>query len=241
MQRLFDGAKVLSTTLLLGVTPAAPKQKPEAKGHHALASKASCLRRDDGVYAGAAYLAALSPELREALKANGQVFLDDTNGQGGTKLLKALVRVERPKREVFALLTQPSTQASYLPNLKESKTVGAKSVDGEVVDFLVSYVIKLEYRTQHWFYPEQSRVEWVLDPSGGDGLREQEGYSQLFEVDERTTLIEYGTHLTATGFIVNLLQQLGQRGGVRDALTAFRKHLNSATVGKDLGHAAPEC
>ena len=182
----------------------------------------------DALTPGARFLQTLPASTREALKKEGQAVLDgqrsgdDTNG-----LLRAVIRFDRPRDEVFAIITQPSTQVSYLPHVTQSKTVGARSAEGETTDMVVSFLFTFRYRTQHWFYPEEHRMEWNLDPAGEDGLTEQLGFFQLYELDEKTTIAEYGTRVVAKDGFLNFLRGLGERGGVAEALTAIRKHVSA--------------
>jgi ribosome-associated toxin RatA of RatAB toxin-antitoxin module len=201
-------------------------ERPEQKGH----APAELFTNLDGGTdtPGARYLATLTPSAREAVRKDAQVVLDQKIESGGPTLIKAVVRFDRPKAEVFALIAQPSEQHTFLPHVEQSKTFGERTAEGEANDYVVSVVFTFKYRTQHWFYPEAGRVEWALDPKGGDGLAEQEGYWQLYELDEKTTIGEYGTHLTAKGAILNFFRSLGERGAVADSLTAFRKHIDTA-------------
>ena len=68
-------------------------------------------------------------------------------------------------------------------------------------------------------------MEWSLDASGEDGLTEQSGFFQLYALDEKTTIAEYGTHVVARDGFLNFLRGIGERGGVAEALTAIRKHV----------------
>jgi hypothetical protein len=115
-----------------------------------------------------------------------------------------------------------------LPHVVESKTVGEHTAEGERNDYLVVLVFEIRYRTQHWFYPEESRVEWSLDPSGANGLVAQEGYWQLYELDSKTTLGEYGTRIVVRGALLEFARSIGERGGVVEALNAFKRHVETA-------------
>ena len=76
---------------------------------------------------GARFLDTLPAATREALRKNGQVVLDqkaagDTSGQ-----VRAVIRFERSADEVFAALTRPSEQVSYMPSVTQSKEIGRAS------------------------------------------------------------------------------------------------------------------
>jgi hypothetical protein len=186
------------------------------------------LQADGGVVGGLAFLQTLPPAAREALRQDGQVLLDQRSAGSGPTHIRAVVRFDVPRREVFELIARPAEQSTYLPHVQQSKPVGQPTAEGERDDFEVSFIFSFRYRTQHWFYPDLGRVEWNLDPSGGDGLEAQLGYWQLYELDEKTTLGEYGTHLVARGALLNFFRSLGERGAIGEALTAFRRHIETA-------------
>jgi hypothetical protein len=177
---------------------------------------------------GARFIATLPPKVRETLKKDAQVVLDTKATSGGPALVRAVVRFDRPRDEVWALVTQPSKQSTFLPHVDVSKLVGERTAESEINDYVVAFIFTFKYRTQHWFYPDIQRVEWQLDPSGEDGMVEQLGFWQLYELDAKTTVAEYGTRIVVRGAFLNFLRSLGERGGVADALTAFRKHINTA-------------
>lgn len=198
-------------------------ERPPAR-HHA---KPELLQGTDGLTPGARFLATLSPSAREELRRKGQVVLDQS-ANGKDNLIRAVVRFERPRDQVFAVITQPARQREYLPHVTQSSSVG-RSAEGESVDMVVSFLFTFRYRTQHWFYPEESRMEWNLDPSGEKGLKEQVGFWQLYELDEKTTIGEYGTHVASDSDFLNFLRGLGERGGIADALGSMRKYVHVNT------------
>lgn len=178
---------------------------------------------------GAQYLAGLSPEVRASLAKNGFALLGSQSATSGPSIVRAVVRFDRPKAEVFSIITRPSEQQSFLPHVEKTQTVGEADATGEVIDTLVRFLFVFRYRTQHWFYPEASRMEWSLVPTPDADLSEQWGFWQLYTLNESTTVAEYGTRLKMRGALVNFLRGLGERGGVEEALIAFRKHVHSAT------------
>lgn len=217
---------LLLTLTALAVTPALAEPRPAPRGQPA---PGLFLHPDGGTDTpGARYLETLSPAAREALRKDRQAVLDQKTSGDGPAMITAVVRFERSADEVYALITQPSLQQTFLPHVDQSSLVGERTEVSEVNDYVVSFILTFRYRTQHWFYPELRRVEWNLDKSGGDGLTEQLGYWQLYELDSRTTIAEYGTRIVAKGAIINFLRSLGERGGIADALKAFRRHINTA-------------
>jgi hypothetical protein len=215
---------------LAGLTVAHAQTKPPARGHPVVDVVTPSKVVNEVVVdsPGSRYVATLPQAARDALRKDGQAILDKKTEGSGPSLLKAVVRFDRPKAEAWALITQPSTQHTYLPHVDESKLIGAHSEDGELNDYVVAFLFTFKYRTQHWFYADEARVEWNLDPAGGDGLTEQLGYWQLYELDSKTTIAEYGTHIVARGAFLNFLRSLGEKGAILDALGAFKKHIDTA-------------
>ena len=210
----------------LGAVAFAAEPRPPPRGHRLPVDPAL----DGGVALspGARYLESLPPSAREALLKDGQVILDTKTSGSGPSLVKAAVRFARSRADTYALISQPAEQHTFLPHVEVSRPVGERTELGEREDFEVAFLFVFKYRTQHWFYPEEDRVEWNLDPTGGDGLEAQLGYWQLYELDENTTLAEYGTHIVARGALLNFFRSLGERGAIGEALGAFRKHIDTS-------------
>ena len=213
------------TTLAVALTftASAAFARPPARQH----ASPELLTTTGELTPGARFLATLPASAQDTLRREGAVVLAQKQGSADQSMLHAVIRFERPVDAVFAVITQPSTQHSYLPHVTASKTVGGRSDEGEATDMVVSFLFTFRYRTQHWFYPEEHRMEWSLDPSGADGLREQQGYFQLYALDDGTTLAEYGTRVVARDGFLNFLRGLGERGGVEEALRAIRRHVHT--------------
>jgi hypothetical protein len=215
-QRANRTARLTFAALALCGSVAAAAARPPPRGH-AIAS------------AGSRYLESLPVQARTALERDAQVVLDEEASSSGPALLRAVVRFDRPLGEVYALLTQPAEQHTYLPHVGVSRQVGERTPEGERDDFEISFpLVTFKYRIQHWFYPEEHRVEWDLDPTADNGLEEELGFWQLYELDDGTTVGEYGTRVRARDGLVNLVRTLGQRGAVTETLTALRRHVHSA-------------
>lgn len=211
---------VLAAALLLSRTALSERPAPKAQ------PAAELVADPNG---GAKYVARLPDEVRKALEKKGHALLEQRSGKDDG-LIRAVIVFERPRSEVFAVLTQPSQQKSYLPNVKKSELVGARTAEGEAEDIEVSFLFTFKFRTQHWYYPELYRMEWALDESAPGSLSAQSGYFQLYALDESTTIAEYGTRVQLKDGFINFLRSLGEKGGVRDALDATRAHVKKAKV-----------
>lgn len=209
---------------------AAVAERPPAAGHappEFFASEPGV----DGPTPGARFLASLSYSSRETLRKEGRAVLEPRKKDDG--LVRAVIRFERPVDEVFAVITQPSQQERYLTHVDSSRTVGKRSEEGEAVDMVVSvFLATFRYRVQHWYYPQELRMEWTLDPRSKGEFVEQTGYFQLYALDERTTIAEYGTRVVAKDGFVEMIRGLGEKGGIADALAALRRHVHMATASR---------
>lgn len=188
--------------------------------------------RDDPT-GGAKYVAKLPEDTRKTLEEKGYALLESRSGKDNDGLIRAVILFERPRDEVFAVLTQPSTQKQYLPNVKKSELVGARTHEGEAEDMELSFLFTFKWRTQHWYYPELHRMEWALDASEPGSLAAQSGYFQLYALDEKTTVAEYGTQVQLKDGFLNFLRSIGEKGGVRDAVQAQRAFVKKAKVVSD--------
>ncbi len=218
------GHQVLAVVLMSSLVAVA--ERPPASGHaprEFFVTEAGV----GGPTPGARFVASLSYSARETLRKEGRAVLEPKKKDDG--LIRAVIRFERPIDEVFAVITQPSQQARYLKNVDSSKTFGKRSEEGEEVDMVVSvFLASFRYRVQHWYYPEERRMEWALDPGSKGEFVEQTGYFQLYALDERTTIAEYGTRVIAKDGFVELIRGMGEKGGIADALQALRRHVHTA-------------
>ena len=210
-------------TVLVASAMVALAERPPAR-HHA---KPEVMQGNDGLTPGARYLATLPAAAREQLRKKGYAVLDQSSN-GKDNLIRAVVRFERPADQVFAVITQPSREVEYLPHVTQSKSLG-HTEQGEVDDMVISFLMTFRFRIQHWFYPEEFRMEWELDPSGEKGLKEMVGFWQLYELDDKTTIGEYGTHVASDSDFINFVRSLGERGGIADALVSLRRFVHTQT------------
>src|SRR4051794_33294661 len=65
---------------------------------------------------GAAYLATLPYEMRNKLRKDGRVLLELQRKKG---YVHAVIRLERPIDEAYALITQPARQQQYVPHVAQ--------------------------------------------------------------------------------------------------------------------------
>lgn len=82
-------------------------------------------------------------------------------------------------------------------------------------------------QTQHWYFPEYSRVEWLLNAEFENDIAQQIGFWQLYAAGDKYTVAEYGT-LVDTGVAVPAkIQDILARRDIPKALDHFQRLINS--------------
>lgn len=204
--------------------------RPEPKGIGKYASPITSTSYVDGKTEGQTFFDALSPEMQKKLKKDGQSLWgeqkQDTKGSYAG-YIKAVAIFKQPKKRVWDLMVVPTMQPKYLPRLTDAKTVDQPE-HGELVEFHLKVLFSsFEFFTRHWFYPEYSRVEWALDPNKKSDIALQEGYWQLYALDENTTIGEYGTKVDTGVAVPQFVQDFLAKKDIPKALTAFRAYMDS--------------
>jgi hypothetical protein len=203
--------------------------RPAAKSTHALASAVDTLRDVGGFTEGASFLAGLDPALRETLERSGQVVDGRTDASSGAYggYIKAYALFRQPKKRTYELLVEPSRQLQYLPMLSLSNQV-ERVENGELTQFQIKVLFTTtNFRVRHWYYPETSRLEWLLDPAFKNDIRAQEGFWQLFALDPQTTVGEYGTRVDTGLAVPASVQDFFARRDIPKALAGTRHFVDS--------------
>jgi hypothetical protein len=184
----------------------------------------------EGKTEGQIFLESLDPEIQKAVLKKGQTLLGEpkqTDNGSYAGYIKAVAIFKQPKQRVWELMVVPTKQPLYLPRLTGASTVD-KPANGELVEFKLGVLFSTyKFYTRHWFYPEQSRVEWALDPDKESDIALQEGYWQLYALDENTTIGEYGTRVDTGVAVPQFLQDFFAKKDIPTALTAFRAYMDS--------------
>jgi hypothetical protein len=222
---------ILTATTATAESPAVASRERPAKPIEITryASPVSAAGIVDGKPEGVAFLSTLSPELQAKLKTDKKVLLGEPDSSKGSYggLIKAVVLFNQSKPRVFELITQPSRQVTYLPRLTKSDTIW-RSPFGELMDFNVKVLfVSMSFQTQHWYFPEYSRVEWLLNPEFDNDIAQQIGFWQLYAAGDNYTVAEYGT-LVDTGIAIpQRIQESLARRDIPKALDHFQIYINS--------------
>jgi hypothetical protein len=173
------------------------------------------------VSAGQRALDALPAEERSRLLAHRVLVLEP--GRRGMTV-GALMIVDRPPRETFERLARPAEQRCYLPEVKKSTSVRRTPRD-ELVEFEVDKVFTVRYRVLHHFWPERLAIDWALDPTFDNGVRDLRGYFQVLPISPGKSLVEYGTAVDASRVLPAFLQRRFMRRDVPAALHRLAEYL----------------
>jgi hypothetical protein len=221
--------RTATLVLVLTASTAWAGERPAAKGMSPLSSPVTTTRKDEGRFAGLAYFKSLPEDQRKELSAKGHILLSEDKSGAGTfsGYIRAVAIFKQPKKRVFELMHEPTKQALYLPHLV-SATTQTLAPNGELVEFAIKVMMSTyHYHTQHWFYPEQSRVEWTLDSASKNDIKVQDGYWQLFELSDGATIGEYGTRIETGLAVPKFVQDIFARDDIPKAMLAMRKYIDS--------------
>lgn len=202
--------------------PAPTAEPPFVKPPHAVAVNAKTHAEGNLV------LAEMDEATRRKLLEKGMVLDGERKGDADvTGWVKAWVIAEQPREKVFELLIQPSAQAGFLPRLVSSETVKRTS-HTELTRFHIRVaMVNVHTQVQHQWWPEVSRLAWALDPNFENGVKHQEGFWNVYALDEKTSLLEYGTVLQTSALVPRFVQEHLTRSDLPSALEAMKKYLDS--------------
>lgn len=187
------------------------------------------LRVVDGLSEGQRFINSLPAEVRQQLNTDRRVLLPEDQSKDGAMAgyIKAVALFSQPKDRVYTLITDPSTQVLFLPRLEQSTTV-RRTAEGELTEFhLAVSLATVKFRTQHWWWPNHSRIEWALDPSWDNDIKVAGGFWQVFALDEKTSVGEYGTQVDTGLPVPEALATYLTRKDMPAALDAFQKYIDS--------------
>lgn len=225
MYRLFVFVAALGLSLPAGEALAAAKQPSKmldfVQPAHSLPVTASAGE-------GKAVLAALSAKERAALDKKGVIVSNSISNAGDIKgVIKAYVVVKQPKQRVWELLQNPERQNTYLPRLDKTKVIKREP------NYLLAYFktgvsfVTVETQIEHRWFPEVSRLAWGLDPNYDNDLKQQDGYYNVYALDDTTSLLEMGTLLEASALVPNFVQEYLTKTDLPEAMVAVKKYMDS--------------
>lgn len=191
---------------------------------------------DGKSYESDAIIATLSKTDRASLmKSQFFIYDNDSNFEGledserFSGFLRALILLDVDKKTVFTKTLTPSKMDEYIQRVTKAETV-LKNKQGELTEFRVEFlVLAWEVWTQHWFYPEQSRINWCIDQEHYENdAQEFCGYWQFYHMPDGRTLAEYGLKLETNLPIPQSWVQQIQRLELPKTAWAYKKYVEGA-------------
>lgn len=176
---------------------------------------------------GRAIFDLLDEKEKAKLIKEGVVLSQKLSNEGEVKgMITALILVKQPRAKVYEMLTNPSIQSKYLPRLNASKTV-TKKESGEITAFTVKVsFISVKTEIVHQWWPEISRMAWTLNPKFDNDMKVQDGYYNVYSLDENTSLLEFGTELQTSG-VPQFVQDYLVKSDLPEALQNVKKYQDS--------------
>jgi hypothetical protein len=159
------------------------------------------------------------------LADEGFLVLPEAEGDGGW--VKALVRFEKPRSEVWELISDGVRQKEYRPELDELRTI---SRDGDVVvdeHRMKVMFVGLTYRVRQVLDPANTSVRWELAPGEKHSLEEVSGYWELHDLDGGGTLGSFGTRVRVASGVPKFIEESMARKSVTKMLERCREWVDS--------------
>jgi len=171
----------------------------------------------------------LTPDQIARVKAGEVVLIDqDTSeGEDQKRFIQAAMIVDRPIEEVWTLLKKTELQDRYLPDLAKCDLV-KRDKAGDLVDFHVKIlVVSIDYRVHHRYDEEHYKLWWTLDPTYDNDMNQVDGFWQLYKLDEKRTLLRYGTKVEVASFIPDMVMERLTKSNLPANMDACYKYIES--------------
>ena len=179
-----------------------------------------------GATAGESLLATEPAELVARLRGTGLVVLEDVAASGADSFVVAYVLFDRPRSRAMALVTDPSRQTEWRPDLTGVETL-ERLPDGRIDEVRMRILFRdLTYRVRYRRDPN-GRIEWKLDPRFENDLERFEGFWEFFELPEGRTLGRFGTLVDAGALVPAFVQRDLTRRSVVQTLENCRLWVDS--------------
>lgn len=172
----------------------------------------------------AAILGSHAPEVRSEFQEEGLVMLKELSPEGH---IRALVRFERPRQRVIRLLSQTGRHHEFRPELYSVETHSYDASGALDTHRMKIMFMRIDYRLRHAFDFEAYRISWALDPEFENGLEDVDGYWELFEIDEGTTLGRFGTRVSVGPGLPGWLQDAVTRKNVPEAMDNVKRWIDT--------------
>lgn len=110
--------------------------------------------------------------------------------------------INAPIDRCFEILSKIDLQVHYVPNKIQSKIVNKSGDRLLIYNEYRFYGITVKYHSIYTIDKKNYRIEFEIDKSKPHDLDENTGFYQLEKIDEKTTLLTYGSTKLVVGFKV---------------------------------------
>lgn len=170
----------------------------------------------------------LTPDAVERVK-NGEIVIVTVQSEleeGGKALIKTAMIVDQGIDETYKMLRKPERQCEYLAC--QMAILIERNDQRDIVEFWVKvFGWILKFRTLYSWDETNYKINWTLDKNFDNSLVQQDGYWQLYSIDDNHTLIRYGSVVVLRKFIPMAIQEILVRRDLPKTMDATRKWLNS--------------
>jgi hypothetical protein len=162
----------------------------------------------------------------------GEIILPESLAQtaDGRTLIEAALVFDRPREDVWRLLSRTEDQVKYLGEVKKV-TVLSKSPTDDWLEFTTKVLIKtFVYRQRHHFEAEDFYFWWELDPSFPSEIKELSGFWRFYPFGQGRTLGRYGTRVLVGLGIPKSIQTSLTKNQLPDALRSVKRYVDSGGI-----------
>lgn len=139
----------------------------------------------------------------------------------------AYVIFDRPRAEVYGLLSQTERQVEFRPELRAVERIRTLP-DGEIDEHRIKIMLfKIVYRLRYHLDPSAGLIQWQLDPSFDNDLDRAEGFWELHAMKDGRTLARFGTAVDVGAALPSSIQDMVTRSKVPKTIEACRRWVDS--------------
>jgi hypothetical protein len=150
----------------------------------------------------------------------------ETDSEAG-RIITAMVLFDKPRDEVYHLLSQTTRAIEFRPSVTRMITVGEREHgpldEHELKILFQTYIYRLEYRLE----PENRRLSWSLDETFENDLNRVDGWWDLYEMADGRTLGRSGTIVDVGPTVPAFLQDWITRKNIPGTMKHVRRWVES--------------
>lgn len=150
----------------------------------------------------------------------------ETDSDAG-RIITAMVIFEKPRADVYRLLSQTTRAIEFRPSVARMVTVGQREHgpidEHELKIMFQTYIYRLEYRLE----PANHRLSWSLDQSFENDLSQVDGWWDLYAMSDGRTLGRSGTIVDVGPAVPSFLQDWITRKNIPGTMKHVRRWVES--------------